>query len=267
MAIYELESAGNYVLGAGYFLVRNPDEDSWYYLAQTAELTVSVESERAELWGVDKPTAEKLEDVITQITRNGSTAFRDINRETLRRFFAAAVADVAEAGSLANTEDFVVKALGTYIQLGSNDPDAPAYGWRGVSSVSIVEDPGVGDVPLVLDTDYTLDAEEGIIKILESATAVAAGETIRVTYDVDASTTEVVSTGANASEILEVMFVSDNTRGINRRYHFPKVDMGPAGELALKSRDTYQEVPVTFEILDPGDGRAAAYILGKPDTT
>lgn len=263
MPIYELDNAGNYVLGAGYFLVRDPDQDNWHYLAQTEDLTVAVETERVELVGVDKPTAEVLEDVVTQITRTANTSFRNIERETLRRFFAASVSDVVEAGSAANTEQFVVE-LGAYIQLGTNDANSPAYGWRGVSSVSIVEDPGGADVALVLDTDYTLDAEEGMIKFLSDAVNVETGDTVEVTYDVDATTTEVLSTGANASEILEVKFVADNTRGANRTFHFPKVDMGPAGELALKSRDTFQQIPVTFEILDPNDGRAAAYILTKP---
>lgn len=264
MSAYDLESPGNYVLGAGYIFVRDPDEDAWYYLAESPNLTVSVESEKLALWSSDAATAEKLEEPVTQITRSGSTSFRDINGDTLRRFFAATKSTVVEAGSAANTEDFVV-TLGTYIQLGTNDANAPAYGYRGVTINSINEDPDGTPVALVEGTDYEVDTEEGLIRILEGATNVATGDTIRVDYDVDATSTEVVQTGASASEELEMKFVGSNTVGTNRTFHFPKVDMSGAGELALKSRDTFMEVPVQFEILDPGDGRAAVYILTKPE--
>lgn len=264
MAVYDLESPGNYVLGAGRFFVAAEGSDDWYYLAQTADLSVSVEAERVALWDVDKATAEKLVDITTQVTRNATTSFRDINRDTLTKFFAATASDVVEAGAAAKTEDFTPVTLGSYLQLGTNDLTAPTYGWRGVSSVSIVEDPGGANVALVEGTDYEIDLTEGMIQLLKGAVNVATGDTIRVTYDVDATTTEVIQTGANASQQMQAKFISDNTEGANRTFLFPKVDLGPSGEMALKSRDTFQEVPVTFEILDPNDGRAAVYIMTKP---
>ena len=268
MTIYALESPGNFVLGAGYLFAKKSGEAHWSYLAETPGITIAVESETVELESSDSPTAELLEEVISKITRTGTTAIRNIDSSSLSMFFAATVETDTQAQVVAETEDFTSVKLGKWYQLGSDTtlvPTPPEYGYRGVSSVSIVEDPGGAAVALVLDTDYEIDVEEGMFRLLSTAANVAEGDTIRVTYTVDASTTEVVKTGANASNEFALKFVGDNTKGENRTVFMPKCDLGPNGEFALKSRDTFQETPLQFRILNPSDGSSALYITTKPE--
>ncbi len=50
---------------------------------------------------------------------------------------------------------------------------------------------------------------------------------------------------------------------MGRNYYAPKYSIAAGGELALKSRDTEQQITLTCTILDPGEGKAALYIDGE----
>jgi len=261
---YQLDEAGNFVLGAGRFFYRVVGDDAFHYLAETTDAELSNEVTRQELMSMDPAQSDTLEDVITSISRTLTTSIRDVSQRALSLFFGGTSSDEVQSSASAEEEDFASIELGAWYQLGTNITAAPTQGYRLVASVSIEEDPDGTPVSLVEGTDYEIDLTEGMIHLLASATNVAAGDDIRVTYDVTASTSEKVVTSENsASTICSMKFISDNTRGDNRTFIFPRVDFGPNGPINLKSRDTWTEIPMTGEILKPTDGSPSVVIVKK----
>jgi len=262
--VYQLDEAGNWTLGAGYFLFQREGEDEWWYLAETPDAELTNEVTKQELMSVDGPQSQTLEDPITSIDRSLNTSIRDISQMALELFFGGTASEESQSSVSAQEEDFASIKLGAIYSLGTSITAAPAQGYRLVASVSIEEDPDGTPVSLVEGTDYQVDLTEGNIKILASATNVSEGDDIRVTYDVTASTTKKVVTSENsASTICAMKFISDNTRGDDRTYIFPRVDFGPNGPISLKSRDTYTEVPMVGTILKPEDGSESVIIVKK----
>lgn len=269
---------GEYVLGAGRVFLRPYDDaglpaGQLRYAAETQDLVISIASEEVVLQSVDPATASVLERVRTSITRSGRTSFRQISPHTLRLFFATDGQATHDQGVEASVEEnHDVGELGVMIQLGRQTAGAPLWGHRHVAITSIERDSD--SEPLVLGTDYSIDAAKGQIKILETSTVLAAATpavpiTVEIIYSVAAYEQDYLATSgdASASRIYEMRFEADNTRGPNRDYWFPRVDLGPEGDLALKSRTEFQQIPVSFMILEPGTiggiDYQAAYILDE----
>lgn len=268
---------GQYILGAGRIFLREHDDADMpkgqrFYAAETADLVVNITSEEVVLNGVDSAVAQVLERVRTSITRTGRTSFRQISDRTLKTFWAATQATQSESADTGISEAHSVSELGVQIQLGMKTTGAPAWGYRHITITSIVRTSD--SEPLVLDTDYVVDTDKGQIKILTTSTVLSAAAVgspvgITVTFNVAAYTQSYLETSASqaASRIYEMWFEADNTRGPNKDYYFPRVDLGPEGDLALKSRTEFQMIPVSFMILEPGivDGvdLEAAYIIDQ----
>lgn len=264
MPIYKL-TEGNHVLGAGYFMFKRQGNSHYEYLAQTPNFNINVEVEKIELEGSDKPVAEVIESVISRIMRAAQTSFRQIDEDTLALFFAGTKSTETDAGA-SYTERISSAVVGGYYDLGDQTATSPAFGFRNVTNVVVTQDPDGTPVVLTEDTDYEVDTAEGVVKILAGG-AVTDGDVLDIDFDTVASTTEVVTTGSAASIEGALKFISDNTRGDNRTYFFPEVELGPSGDFALKSRDTWQEIPVDIEILDPDGDTEACYILSEAVAT
>lgn len=111
-----------------------------------------------------------------------------------------------------------------------------------------------------LDTDYTLDAELGIIGVIDGGSIVT-GETMNVAYSQSAvSRTQVIS---GTDQIEGAMrFISYNPEGTKMDYYMPKVKLSPNGDFGLIS-DEWQQLSLNVEILK-GTGRQRLYIDGRP---
>lgn len=275
MAIVWSPPDGEYILGAGRIFLRPWDDANCpkgqrFYAAETANLTLNIASEEVVLQSVDSAVAQVLERVRTSITRSGRTTFRQIANRTLALFFAATEDEFDEAGEVGIVETHDITVRGQQIQLGLIDDGGPAWGYQNVTITAAARTSD--STALVAGTDYELDAERGHVRILETSPVLAAAAPgaaveISITYTVAAYSQEYLTTSGSeaASKIYEMWFQADNTRGPNIDYWFPKVDLGPDGDLALKSRTEFQAIPVSFMVLEPGtvDGvdLEAAYIL------
>lgn len=268
MSVFQLDEPGNYVLGAGFILFKPAEKSGFRYLAETPELSITVTSTRVELQSVDSRQAEKLEDVVTEIVRDGSMAIWNVDRESLSLFFAGEASVESQASLSAETETFESVELGTSVQLGSTTAAAaPAWGYRSVTVTAAAADPTGTPVALTAGDDYEVDSIEGLVKFLPGSSNVSDGDDVEITYDVAESTTEVVQTNETPSVKGTLKFVGRNTTGIDRTFLFPNVDLGPTGDLALKSRSDFQEIPMEFSILRPSDGGRAVYVLKNPEVT
>lgn len=113
---------------------------------------------------------------------------------------------------------------------------------------------------LVADVDYKLDADFGLLTILETG-AITAGDDLDVTYSVKASTRERVISGSQPVEGA-AMYKAQNPKGKNFHYYLPYVRLSPNGDYALKG-DEWQAIPYTLDI-QKASGFEAIYVDGEP---
>lgn len=116
---------------------------------------------------------------------------------------------------------------------------------------------------LVANTDYTLDADLGLLTILETG-AIVAGDDLDVTYSVRASTRERVISGSSPVEGA-ALYKAQNPKGKNFHYYIPRVLLSPNGDYALKG-DEWQMIPFTLDI-QKAAGFEAIYVDGVPAFT
>jgi hypothetical protein len=252
-----------YLLGAGrlYF---DPLVSGVYqgerYLGQCPSFSINVEAERVQLFSSDGPTAEKLEDVVTQVNRSASITCHEVSVDNLALFFSGDVSTASQSSGTVTDEvhDDVVK--GRYYQLGQST-SFPS-GARSVSAVVVKDTTTPTPVTFVLNTDYTVDAELGRIYIVPGG-GIANGTDLRISYTKAAKTWDAITSGNLASRQGRLRYIEDAARGTNRDFYFPAVDLSPNGEFAVKSRDSFAELSFQVEILKPSTGQAM-YINGRP---
>jgi len=107
---------------------------------------------------------------------------------------------------------------------------------------------GTGTVTaLVADTDWEYDEETGRFHILPGASNVADGDTVTISYEKTAATSDLMVTGGTAA-YGELRFVADNAVGGNTDYFYPYVKITANGDYALKG-DEWQQMTFGVEAL------------------
>lgn len=255
----------NIVLGAGhlYFdeLDSNGNLTGERYLAETNNFSNSVNADSLEAWSDDGAIAEKLLDQPTRITRDGKFNAKSIDDFLLGLFFIATqssktTSSGSKTATAVNAGNGVLQ--GRWYQLGVSSGQ-PA-GVRGIEAVTIKD---AVPTTYAINDDYKLDATTGRIYIVIGG-GIADGTVITADYDETTTTWNQLATNENGAKQGALRFVSDNTAGENRDFYYTKVTLKPDGEYSLKSREDIQQVGFVFASLNPGDGRAALYINGRP---
>lgn len=253
-----------FVLGAGklYFAPQNTDGtyEGDRYLGDTPGFSITIESEKSELWDSDGPTAEQVGTVTTKITRTAALTVKDISADNLALFIGGEKSTVTQSNTPVTGES--VGAAATLVadrsyQLGIST--ANPVGVRGISSVAIKK----GATTYVLDTDYELDTDLGRIRVLSTG-ALAGQSGVTADYTPANNSRTRVSTADVASKRGRLTYIARNSSGANKDLVGPLVDLRPSGELAWKSRDTWQEMGFDLEFLKADTSTAAIYIDGRP---
>lgn len=126
---------------------------------------------------------------------------------------------------------------------------APVFGITTTNAI-VVESTAGTPVPLVKDTDYTVDAVSGMIFVKDTATVqsiISAGDGLQVTLTADAAATTVDTIEAlSATELnVAIRFISENAEtGKKVIYDFHKVTLTPDGDFGLIS-DEAAQLPFT----------------------
>lgn len=246
------EQPGNYVLGAGRVLFALEGQDDYRYIVETPEFSVTVETEVVDLYGSDTPVAQKIATSEVQREFTGSFAAHDIAPENLAIFFGGEQT-VVENDSVASISDYEIEGAiqGRSYRIGKTSSNP--RGVRGVSDVVVTGDGGTPTY--VAGTDYVVDERRGLITIVVGG-GIASGTDLEVSCDVDdGEYIQVASTGA-ASIRGSLLFIADNTDGVDVDYEFPNVILRADGDFSLKSRDDYQGLSFTMEISQDETGRA-----------
>lgn len=255
----------NFVVPAGYVYFDREDAAGALtgerYIGQTPGFTVTVASPDAiDLYSSDGPIAELLSRTITKVTRSAKMTCQNVSADNVAAFLIGSVGTGSTSAGTVLNEPITVKK-GLWYQLGVSDTD-PA-GVRDVTSVVITNT--AGTTTYVAGTDYLIDLELARFLVV-SAGAITDGQIVHVDYTKQARSWERIVSAATGAVFGAVRVVSDNTTGLGRDWYFPRVQLAPDGELALKSRDAYQEIGWSMELQQRQVGsvkRAQVYVDGR----
>lgn len=226
------------------------------YLGNTTEFNITVESENLDHFDSDNGVRTKDDSVVLEITRSGTLTTDNMSKENVALFFLADVSTVTQVATPVVGEALNDVVKGYYYQLGKTTGNP--QGVRNVSAVAVKK----GVTVLVLNTDYTLDAALGRVRILETSVTVLALDDLTVDYTPAANTRERVATNNSASLTGSLRFIAKNPKGTQRDFYIPNVTLRPTGDFALKG-DDWQSASFAVEI-GQTTGLSAIYIDGRP---
>ena len=253
-------------------------------LGDAVGATLTVTTERAQVFSGSGPIARQIVNKVRSLTRSLGMTLHDVSLDNLALFVGgsdpAVEADVATA-VISGTAEALTVRRGRWYQLGVS-AIRPA-GVRAVHDVAATGkaagDHDAGSRSVVLTTakssatsgntiaraeNYVVDAEHGRIFIRANATSADLADDSRVFAHytpVAAATRRQVATPATPRVIrAAVRYIEDTRTGTGRNFYAPLCSVSAAGEMALMSRDTEQQITLTAEILEPGGGKAALLI-------
>lgn len=246
-----------YTLGKGKVFFQRLGESGERYFGNTTEFNITIESENLDHFDSDEGIRVKDDSVVLEITRSGSLITDNMSDENVALFFLADQSTVTQVATPVVDEAVADVELGYFYQLGTSSSNP--QGVRGVTAVTVSKAPST---PLVLNTDYELDAALGRIRLLETGVTLVNGDDLLIDYTPVANTRQRIMTNNGASLEGSLRFVATNPKGPLRDYLIPKVTLRPTGDLALKGED-WQVANFAVEI-GANEGQAAIYIDGRP---
>lgn len=254
---------GNYVLGAGHMLFQPENQTYWEKLGESAEVSLATEAEEVILESVDSPTGEELARVVSNVNRVMTCSLRDITQRAIELFLAASTSETSQGSAAGVTDTFNGIEADQYYQLGEggSSPPAGAAGFRKVSVNSVT---GSTSGALTEGTDYEVDADLGLVRILKDA-GITPGENITVDFDHAAVDYDATKSGSAASLKGALKFVSHNTNGKDYVIEVREASIAADGDLLLKSRDTFMEVPLTIAIIQPSGNDPAIELVFRAE--
>jgi len=252
----------NYTLGRGKvsfarFKPGTQEPDGFFYIGNTPEVSLTIESETLDHFSSDEGIREKDDSVPLEVSRSGSLTTDNIDPKNVALFFFGTDSVITQASVAAAPEVLTDVRAGHGYKLGVT-PSAPA-GVFGIDATGLTVE--VGATAMTAPDDYTIDLDAGIITFTEGG-GVADGDDVEVTYAIRASTRSRVISGSEPVEGA-MIYRSFNPKGDNVVFYMPYVKITPNGDYALKG-DEWQTIPLSLEILKPTGGQEAIYRDGVP---
>ncbi|KGJ23761.1 hypothetical protein [Paracoccus sanguinis] len=225
----------NYTLGRGklYFSPFRPGTTNpagFRYIGNTPSLSYTATVEKLDHYNSDAGIRVKDASVVLSADFAMQFTTDDISAENVAMFFLNENPEtITQASATGQTETITVGALERRYALGVSD--ATPTGLQNVSGVTVSN----GATALEAEVDYQVDLATGTVKFLEGG-AVSVGDTLTVSYGVEAATYERVISGSSAVRGA-LRFVSDNPKGDNFTIYAPCVEITPNGDYELKGDD------------------------------
>jgi len=246
------------------------------YFGNTPEFTVTTDTSTLDHYSAESGFRDMDDRVLLEVTNGGTFTCDNIAAENLALFFLGEEDATIQTQTTGAQDLFTTAKRGRYYQLGAS-ADFP-NGARNVTSVIVgVADAdvsistGSGDISTIVGVsvvtatgNYEVDLTRGRIYIEPDSTAFAGdAQQMVVQYNISAQSRTLV---ISKSSIIygQLRFESDNPKGFNRDYFFPKVALSPDGDYALKG-DDWQVMSFSFTALKMAN-RQKVYIEVHTDT-
>lgn len=258
----------NYTLGRGKvyfsrFKTGTYTPSGFFYIGNTPEMNLTIQSNELDHYDSDQGVREKDDSVPLEVNRTGSLTTDNIDPDNVALFFFGSSSTLTQAIVASATETLSAIEAGRSYKLGITDSNPTGY--FGIDTTGFAVAVSGGGTALVVDTDYTMDFDTGMISFVEGSALATDGADIDVTYAVLASSRERVISGSTPVEGA-MQYIANNPKGTNYNYYLPYVKITPNGDYALKG-DTWQTIPFNLEILKIDTAREAIYMDGVPAYT
>lgn len=227
------------------------------FLGNCPGFTLNVESESF----THKSSTSGISTTDLTVTRavdfGGEITCDDLQTNNLVMLFAGTSSTVTQSATPVTNEAIVVRK-DAHFQLGISSGNP--MGVRDVSSVTVTNT--AGSTTYVLDTDYKLDAESGMIYIITGG-AITNGQTVHVDYTATAGDRELVASGSAGSIEGELFFVADNASGANRDLRLPLCSLAPNGDIPFITEDDIASFSFTIGVSTLDSSTSAVYVGGR----
>lgn len=256
----------NYVLGKGklYFAqwasATDETTSGMRYLGNTTEFNLTVASETLDHYDSDEGVNTKDSSVQTQLNRTGTITTDNMSDENLAMFLLGDVGSVSQAATPVTGEylNGGIALNGEYYYQVGESASNPS-GVRGIGSVTVTVDPDGSPSTAVLDTDYTIDTDLGLVYVI--AGGALDGAVGSIDYTPTANSRSQVVTNSNAV-YGTLKFVSTNPQGKLKDVYIPSCQLTANGDLGLKGTD-WQSMGFNLSV-NQKTGYAAIYVDGRP---
>ena len=288
----------NIILGAGRFFIDRYEENGARgretYIGDTVGAALSATVQRTTIFSGDGAVATKLVDKVTQVDRTLGITPQDATLDNMALFLIASKPTAfagADAASVAFTLNIPLDAtVRDYFQLETTAGTAaseigpagrPMYKAAAGNAFTFKTDEmtaGTLKAPesgkfLAAPGDLEIDLGTGRARISEGGesrfkTAIS-GRTAALEVGVTGSKIQKVAfhrvrADDQTKQVrVAVRYIEEPDEGVQgRNIYIPQASVAPAGEAALKSRDTPMQFPLTLGIEQSNDGFAQVYIDG-----
>lgn len=238
------------------FLPNTATRQGELHLGNTPELGLNVETEKLEHYSSERGLKTLDDSVTLQVSRSGSFITDHINVENMELFFFGVGSTVTQVATPVADEAITVQQ-GRHYQLGQTAGNP--QGIRGIGSVSVQDD--TDTTTYVEDTDYSLELGQGRIYIIPGG-GISDDDVLHIDYTPEVNSRSRIITEDNVI-FGALRFLSQNPTGDRLDHYWPKTQLSPGGDFALKG-DEWQQMPFGFDILKLDDATAAHYIDGQP---
>lgn len=238
------------------------------YLGDSIGASLTVATERTQVFTGDGPIAKRIVDQVRQVTHSFALTLQDAAAENLAMFIAGTAASHAQAAVAVADETHKVNQ-GRWYQLGATAANPGGAGAVAAAGFAV----SVGDTPAAAVAaaaiaaagaadHYVLDAERGRVYIVPGSATIADGKYVSIDYAPVAAERETVKFDEarpieGAFRYVETVDLPGSAKG--RNFYARLCSISGSGELSLKSRDTQQQIGITVEVQEPpGDWPALA---------
>lgn len=254
-----VHSVDSYQLGRGILYAAELDANGrpkgFEDLGNVPAVTANVSSEKLDHYSSRSGLSVKDKTIVTRVDSTLSFSLENINFNNLARFFSGATASYTNPAIAGVTDQRFVEdddlVANKWYQLRTT-AGAPIFGITTTNNI-VVESTNSTPVPLVKNTDYTVNATEGMIFVKNTTTVqgiIAAGDGLAVTLTADAAATTVDQvTVLSSTELnLALKFVlEDADSGEKVVYDFHKVTVSADGDYALVAEE-WAQLPMTGSV-------------------
>lgn len=199
------------------------------------------------------------EELTTDSKMTGALTTDDMRATNMALWFMSAPTTLTQAAITTTAQNEIVDK-GDIVQVGRTAAN-PA-GARKITVTTVTSNP-IGTT-YVLNTDYTVNADLGLVEILPTGTIPNAGPII-INYTAAATSSQQIALGDKDAEG-ELKFISFNAAGDQADIVVPRARISPNGDLSLLSdpeSPAWQTLGLTVTALKK-DNLALAYRSGRP---
>lgn len=216
------------------------------FAGNCSALSLSAEVNTVQKFSSTQQSAPLIGRAVTQIAYTLSATLDEYNTSMLRKFLLAEENSKSQALNAAGALQITSIVTGRYYQLGA----------RQVTNVVVT----VGATPMVENTDYTLNAEYGIVRAIPGG-AIVDTDTVDIDFEQPALTITQLRIAKVASPIVHLLYLSDDANNdadpAQDRLEIWRANVAPEGELNLIG-DDYGSYQLTMAVVDdsvnhPGD--------------